>query len=48
MKPQDYEVRIRPLSEGEGGGFFAEVPSCPAACPMASRRRKRSTTPMTR
>jgi antitoxin HicB len=29
MKPQDYEVRIRPLSEEDGSGFFAEVPDLP-------------------
>jgi len=29
MKPQDYEVRIRPLSEEDGGGFFAEMPELP-------------------
>jgi len=29
MKPQDYEVRIRPLSEQDGGGFFAEIPELP-------------------
>ena len=29
MKPQDYEVRIRPLAEEDGGGFFAEVPELP-------------------
>lgn len=26
MKPQDYEVVIRPLSPDEGGGFLATVP----------------------
>ncbi|HYG30650.1 MAG TPA: type II toxin-antitoxin system HicB family antitoxin [Allosphingosinicella sp.] len=26
MKPQDYEVVIRPLAEGEGGGYLAAVP----------------------
>jgi predicted RNase H-like HicB family nuclease len=30
LRPQDYEVRIRPLSEEEGGGFLAEVPQFPA------------------
>lgn len=29
MKPQDYEVRIRPLSEADGGGFMAEMPELP-------------------
>lgn len=29
MTPQDYEVRIRPLSAEDGGGFFAEVPELP-------------------
>jgi predicted RNase H-like HicB family nuclease len=29
MKPQDYEIRIRPLSEDDGGGFIAEVPELP-------------------
>jgi len=29
MRPQDYEVHIRPLSVEEGGGFFAEVPELP-------------------
>ena len=29
MSPRDYEVRIRPLSEEDGGGFFAEVPELP-------------------
>jgi predicted RNase H-like HicB family nuclease len=29
MRPQDYEVRIRPLSEEEGGGFLAEVTQLP-------------------
>lgn len=29
MNPRDYEVRIRPLSEEDGGGFFAEVPELP-------------------
>ena len=29
MKPQDYEVRIRPLADEDGGGFFAEVPELP-------------------
>lgn len=28
-QPQNYEVRIRPLSEEQGGGFFAEVPELP-------------------
>jgi predicted RNase H-like HicB family nuclease len=29
MKPQDYEVVIRPLSGEEGGGFIAEVAELP-------------------
>lgn len=29
MKPQDYEIRIRPLSDEDGGGFIAEVPELP-------------------
>lgn len=29
MKPQDYEVLIRPLSEEDGGGFLAMVPELP-------------------
>jgi predicted RNase H-like HicB family nuclease len=29
MNPRDYEVRIRPLSAEDGGGFFAEVPELP-------------------
>lgn len=29
MRPQDYEVRVRPLSEEDGGGFIAEVPELP-------------------
>jgi predicted RNase H-like HicB family nuclease len=29
LRPRDYEVRIRPLSEEEGGGFLAEVPQLP-------------------
>jgi antitoxin HicB len=29
MKPQDYEVLIGPLSEGDGGGFIAKVPELP-------------------
>ena len=29
MKPQDYEVHIRPLSEEDGGGFIAEAPELP-------------------
>jgi predicted RNase H-like HicB family nuclease len=29
MRPQDYEVRVRPLSEEAGGGFIAEVPELP-------------------
>lgn len=29
MSPQDYEVRIRPLSDEHGGGFMAEVPELP-------------------
>jgi len=28
-KPQDYEIRIRPLSAEDGGGFIAEVPELP-------------------
>ena len=27
MKPQDYDVNVRPLSEEDGGGFLAIVPS---------------------
>lgn len=29
MKPQDYEIIIRPLTEAEGGGFGATVPALP-------------------
>ncbi len=29
MKPQDYEVDIRPLSDEDGGGFIAIVPELP-------------------
>ena len=29
MKPQDYEIVIRPLSEVDGGGFLATVPELP-------------------
>ena len=29
MKPQDYEVGIRPLSAAEGGGFAAIAPELP-------------------
>jgi len=29
MKPQDYEIRIRPLIEKDGGGYLAEVPELP-------------------
>lgn len=29
MKPQDYEIVIRPLSQDEGGGFGATVPELP-------------------
>jgi antitoxin HicB len=29
MKPQDYEVDIRPLSEEDGGGFEAIAPELP-------------------
>lgn len=29
MRPQDYEVTIRPLSADEGGGFLATVPELP-------------------
>jgi predicted RNase H-like HicB family nuclease len=29
MKPQDYEVDIRPLSEEDGGGFEAVAPELP-------------------
>jgi antitoxin HicB len=29
MRPQDYEVRIRPLSSEDGGGFLATVPDLP-------------------
>jgi len=29
MKIEDYEIVIRPLTPGEGGGFFAFVPDLP-------------------
>jgi predicted RNase H-like HicB family nuclease len=29
MKPQDYEIHIRPLSEEDGGGYLATVPELP-------------------
>ena len=29
MKPQDYEVDIKPLSEADGGGFVALAPELP-------------------
>jgi predicted RNase H-like HicB family nuclease len=29
VRPQDYEVAIRPLTEAEGGGFGATVPELP-------------------
>ena len=29
MNPQDYEVSIRPLSDEDGGGYFAHVPDLP-------------------
>ncbi|MEA3015944.1 MAG: hypothetical protein QOI38_666 [Sphingomonadales bacterium] len=29
MKPQDYEVVIRPLATDEGGGYLAVVPELP-------------------
>ena len=29
MKPQDYEVDIRPLSDEDGGGFVAVAPELP-------------------
>ena len=29
MKPQDYEVVIRPLSVDDGGGYLAIVPELP-------------------
>jgi antitoxin HicB len=29
MKPQDYQIVIRPLTEAEGGGFGATVPELP-------------------
>ena len=29
MRPQDYEVDILPLREGEGGGFAAIAPELP-------------------
>ena len=29
MKPQDYEVDIRPLAEDDGGGFLALAPELP-------------------
>ncbi len=29
MKPQDYEIVIRPLSDEDGGGFLATIPALP-------------------
>ena len=29
VKPQDYEIAIRPLTEAQGGGFGATVPDLP-------------------
>lgn len=29
MTLQEYQITIRPLTEDEGGGFFAEVPDLP-------------------
>ena len=29
VRPQDYEIVIRPLTETEGGGFGATVPELP-------------------
>ena len=29
VRPQDYEIVIRPLTEAEGGGFGATVPELP-------------------
>ena len=29
MKPQDYEIHIRPLAERDGGGYLATVPELP-------------------
>jgi antitoxin HicB len=29
MSAQDYEIRIRPLSNEEGGGYLATVPELP-------------------
>jgi antitoxin HicB len=29
MKPQDYEIHIRPLSEEDGGGYLVTVPELP-------------------
>jgi antitoxin HicB len=29
MSAHDYEIHIRPLSEGEGGGYLATVPELP-------------------
>jgi predicted RNase H-like HicB family nuclease len=29
VKPQDYEIPIRPLTEAEGGGFGATAPELP-------------------
>jgi antitoxin HicB len=29
VRPQDYEIAIRPLTEAEGGGFGATVPELP-------------------
>jgi predicted RNase H-like HicB family nuclease len=29
VRPQDYEIAIRPLTESEGGGFIATVPELP-------------------
>jgi antitoxin HicB len=29
VRPEDYEIAIRPLTEAEGGGFGATVPELP-------------------
>jgi predicted RNase H-like HicB family nuclease len=29
MKPQDYDIHIRPLPAEDGGGYFATVPELP-------------------
>lgn len=40
MKIEDYEIVIRPLTLGEGGGFFALSQTFPAATPTERRHRK--------